>query len=120
MSLWNQYLRKRGVSEALDDESNPVDKFKFNTDDEDYAEDYEKVQTELFKVVFAKYPTETVDFLNTIAGRGDEEVTNLLRKMRKDKGTKLPRRPEHPTDGHEFVPSTADRGHEEGGENNDQ
>lgn len=100
----------------MDDGSNPVDKFRFNTGEEDYAEDYEKVQQELFKVVLSKYPNETLDFLNTIAQRGDEEITNLLRKMRKDKGMRLPREPQHPTDGDEVVPSMADRGHDQGGE----
>lgn len=112
MSIWKDYLRKRQLLEGLADGGDPVAKFKFNgEDDEDYAEDYEKIQQELFKVVMSKYPNETVDFLNTLASRGDEEVSSLLRKMKKDKGTKLPREPQHPTDGHEVVPSSADSGH---------
>jgi hypothetical protein len=59
-----------------------------------------------------KYPNETVDFLNTIAKRGDEEVRSLVRKMRRDKGPKLPKEPQHPTDGDEVVPAMADRGHD--------
>lgn len=111
MSFWKEYVRRRRVQEGMEDGSSPVDRFKFNTDDEDFAEDYEKVQTELFKLVFSKYPNETVDFLNTIAQRGDEEIAGLLRKMKKDKGTKLPKEPRHPTDGHEIVPSKADVAH---------
>jgi tRNA G46 methylase TrmB len=111
MSVWKEYLRRRELREGLADGGDPVAKFKFNTDDEDYAEDYEKVQQELFKTVMSKYPNETLDFLNTIAQRGDEEIASLLRKMKKDKGPKLPHEPQHPTEGDEVVPSTADTGH---------
>jgi hypothetical protein len=111
MSAWKQYMNKRQLREGLADGHNPVDKFRFNTRDEDHAEDYEKTQTELFKTVMSKYPNETQEFLNSLAQRGDEEIANLLRKMRKDKGPRLPREPRHPTDGDEVVPSTADTGH---------
>lgn len=119
MSEWQKYLEKRAYLEGLGDTGggSPVDRFKFNTDDEDMAEDHEHVQQELFKVVIGKYPEETMDFLNTIANRGDEEVASLLRRVRKDKSSRLPREPKHPSDGDEFVPSSADIAHnpEQGG-----
>ncbi len=112
MSIWKEYLRKRNIAEGISDGDDPVAKFKFNSEDEDYAEDYEHVQQELFKVVLSKYPNETLDFLNTIANRGDSEISNLLRKMKKEKSSnRLPRDPQHPTDGHEVVPASADTGH---------
>jgi hypothetical protein len=111
MSVWKNWLTKRRFIEGLGDDTNPADKFKFNTDDDDFGEDYERVQSELFKVIINKYPDEAMDFFNTIAGRGDEEVASLLRKLRTDKSPRLPRQPQHPTDGDEVVPSTADTGH---------
>lgn len=112
MSVWQDFIKNRRVRESFEDGSDPVSKFKFNTDDEDYSEDYEKVQQELFKTIMSKYPEECLDFLNTIANRGDQEVSNLLRKMKKEKSSnRLPKEPQHPTDGHEFVPSMADTGH---------
>lgn len=113
MSHWKEFMRRRQLSEGLASGVSPVDKFRFNTDDadDDVAQDHEKLQHELFKVVMSKYPNETMDFLNTIANRGDEEVSSLLRKVRRDKGPKLPKEPQHPTDGDEVVPSMADRGH---------
>lgn len=109
MSLWQKYTKTRAIREGLGD--SPVDKFKFNSDDDGFAEDHEKLQQELFKAVISKYPEETMDFFNTIANRGDEEVAGLMKKMSKEKGFRLPKEPQHPTDGHEFVPSTADIGH---------
>lgn len=112
MSVWKQFIKNRSIKEGLEDGSDPVAKFKFNGDDNDYAEDYEKVQQELFKTIMSKYPNECIDFLNTIANRGDEEVSSLLRKMKKEKSSnRLPREPQHPTDGHEVMPSSADTGH---------
>ena len=116
MSAWKDYKKKQRLREGLADGQNPVDRFRFNTNDEDYAEDYEKTQVELFKVAMSKYPTETQDFLNGLAQRGDEEIANLLRKVRKDKTTKLPKAPQHPTDGDEIVPFTADSGYDSNGE----
>jgi hypothetical protein len=111
MSFWERYVERRKMREGLGDGDSPVDRFRFNTDDDDVGEDHEKVQQELFKVVMGKYPQEAVDFLNTIAQRGDEEVASLLRRMKKEKGPRLPRGPQHPTDGDEVVPATADTGH---------
>lgn len=117
MSVWRNYLKQRRLREGLADGHDPVDKFKFNTDDEDFAEDHEKVQQELIKTVLNKYPEETMDFLSTIANRGDEEVSSLLRRLRKERGSRLPREPQHPSSGDEVVPSSADVAHNpEGGD----
>jgi hypothetical protein len=110
MSAWRQFVKKRRVLEGLSDDGDPVSKFKFNSSDDDFGEDYEKTQTELFKVILNKYPEETLDFFNTIANRGDEEVGALLKQMGNNRGHRLPQEPKHPTDGHEVVPSSADRG----------
>lgn len=121
MSHWQQYVKNKKFYENIDaelDSQDPVNKFKFNGEDEDYAEDYEKIEKELFGIVMRKYPNESIDFLNTLASRGDQEVSSLLRKLKKEKSSnRLPREPRHPTDGHEVAPSLADTGHnpDEGG-----
>jgi hypothetical protein len=112
MSVWKQFLKNRHVRESLEDGSDPTARFKFNSEDDDYAEDYERVQQELFKIVLSKYPNECLDFLNMIANRGDEEISGLLRKMKKEKSSgRLPKEPQHPTDGDEVVRAAADVGH---------
>lgn len=106
MSMFSNWLKKRMINEDDD----PTSSFKFNTDDSDYAQDHDKLMTELIKTVLRKYPDETMDFLNTIAGRGDAEVAGLLRKSQRGQGPRLAREPSHPTQA-EVVPSTADTGH---------
>jgi hypothetical protein len=115
--MFQEWLKQRKIKEEFGMGSEPVDQFKFNTDDQDFADDHEHIQKELFKVVMSKYPEETLQFLNEIAARGDEEVASLLRKMQKD-GPRQMQEPSHPTDGDEVVPSGADTGYG-GGEGDD-
>lgn len=93
--------------------TDPVSKFKFD-DNDDCGTDYEHTQQELFKVVMSKYPEEAIEFLNGIAQRGDEEVASLLSKLQKDKPIEM-EEPDHPSSGHEIVPSLADTGYDPGG-----
>ena len=119
--MFQEWLRKRGVKESFGDEADPVDGFKFGGSDDDYADDYENIQKELFKSVMSKYPDEAMEFFNGIAQRGDEEIAMLLSKLQQDKPNQS-REPSHPSDGDEIVPSNADTGFggegggEEGGE----
>lgn len=109
MSLWQNYAKKRSLKEGLGDEGgSPVDKFKFNKNDDDFAQDYEHIHEELFKLALGKYPQETIDFFNTLANRGDEEISTLLRKISKEKGSRLPKEPRHPSDVDAFVLPAAD------------
>lgn len=111
MSVWKQFIKNRRIKESLEDGEDPAARFKFNDDEDDYADDYEKVQEEIFKTIMSKYPNECLDFISTIANRGDQEIANLLRRMKKNKSSnRLPREPQHPSDGHEVVPSAADSG----------
>ncbi len=107
MSMFRDWLRIRQMREGIDD---AVDRFKFDADDEDYADDYEHLQQEVFKAVMSKYPDETLEFLNGIAARGDEEVAELLRKMQRGKPEKQ-KEPRHPNQDDEVVPSSADTGY---------
>lgn len=118
MSMWNQWKRKRDINEGLGDGANPVDNFKFNDGGDDYAADYEQIQKELFSIVLSKYPEETMQFLDGIAQRGDEEVLSLLRKLQQESPSNDSEgnRPRNPP---EVVPSAADSGHggdEDGGD----
>jgi len=110
MSIFRDWLERRKLKEELNDGGEPVDSFKFNTDDQDYADDHEHLEQELFKAVMSKYPEEAEEFLNGIAQRGDEEIANLLRKLRKDQPMQM-KEPQHPTDGDEVVPPGADTGY---------
>jgi len=110
MSMFKDWMRRRNLREGLADSGEPMDGFKLNSDDNDFAADHEHIQKELFKTILTKYPDETMQFLNGIAQRGDEEVANLLSKMRREKKTQF-KEPKHPTDGDEVVPSGADSGY---------
>lgn len=109
---FQQWLKLRRLKEGLGDGGgNPAeDGFKFNQDDNDVGDDYEHIQQELFKTIYSKYPDETMQFLNGIAQRGDEEVAALVRRLRKDKRPVQFKEPQHSTDGDEVVPSNADTG----------
>jgi hypothetical protein len=88
----------------------PIDDFKFNSGEEDFADDYENIKQELFDAVLSKYPEETMQFLNGIAERGDEEIASLLSKLQQEEPNEL-KEPKHPTDVDEIVPSGADTGY---------
>lgn len=115
MSTWNKWKRNRYLKEDGNEPSNPVDNFKFNRNDNDYADDYQHLQQELFTTVYSKYPEECMQFLNGIAQRGDEEILMLLRKLQKDVPTGSPKGNE-PRNPPEVVPPESDTGHGGGGE----
>ncbi len=111
MSQFKEWIKNRRLKEDLEDGQDPVSNFKFNADDHDYADDQDQTESELFKVVLRKYPEETMDFLHTIAQRGDEEISSLLRKLDKGQGPRLSKEPRHPSDDNEVVPFEADTGY---------
>jgi hypothetical protein len=108
--MFHKWLEKRWSEEFGSD--GPIANFQSSNDD-DFADDHEHLQQELFKCVMSKYPDDTLEFLNGIAQRGDEEVASLLRKFQKNKPNQMAE-PRHPSDNDEVVPSSADMGH--GGE----
>lgn len=117
MSMFKDWLRKKGYYESFSDGDNPIEKFNFNRDnDTDFAIDQDRTEVDLFKMIIRKYPEETEDFFQTIARRGDSEVLNLLKKLDRNKTPKLSRPPRHPSDTHEIVPSSADSSHNSMGE----
>ena len=109
MSLFQKWLRVR------EDMDSAADQFKFDSED-DFADDYEHVQQELFKAVMSKYPQETMQFLDGVAQRGDSEIAELLNKLNREKGPSSSRPPQHRHDPDEVVPAVADRGHSDSGE----
>lgn len=111
MSMFSDWMRRKKLSEGLGNAGDPDDGFDLNSDDSnDFAVDHEHVKKELFNVVMSKYPDETMQFLDGIAQRGDEEVSSLLGKLRRDKKS-TSTQPRHPFDGDEVVPSAADSGY---------
>ena len=110
MSMFKDWMKRRMLREGLADSGEPMDGFKLGSDDNDFAGDHEHLQKELFKTVLNKYPDETMQFLNGIAQRGDEEVANLLSKLRREKKDTY-REPQHSGEGDEVVPSSADSGY---------
>ena len=110
MSVWKQWVKKKLIEQEFGDDSDPGSKFKFDQQDDDFADDYDHVQSELFKTVLSKYPEETMAFLNNIADRGDEEIGELLRKMQKEKGPSQAKEPSHPSEKDEVMPASADTG----------
>jgi len=110
MSMFKEWMKRKKLREGLGDSGEPVDGFKLNGDDNDFAVDHEHLQKELFKTIMSKYPDETMQFVNGIAQRGDEEVAALLSKLKREKKPQFSE-PRHPTDGDEVVPSGADSGY---------
>lgn len=115
--MFKEWAKKRKIREDFDNDIGAADKFKFNVGEEDYADDHDHVEKELFKAVMSKYPEESMEFLNNIAARGDEEIASLLRKLNKG-GPEESKEPQHQSDGDEVVPYGSDSGFggEEGGE----
>lgn len=113
MSSFQSWLKKRIVRENLSDVSNRADGFGFGKTTDHEAEDYERVQQELFKLVLNKYPDETMEFLNGIGQRGDQEISELLSKLRtSNQPTNFPK-PEHPEAQDKVVVTPmADRSHD--------
>jgi len=109
MSIFKDYMRRRQVKEGMGEGGDPIDDFKFNSGDEDFADDYDNIKQELFDAVLSKYPEETMQFLNGIAQRGDEEIASLLSKLQQERPGEV-KEPHHPTDYDEIVPSGADSG----------
>lgn len=103
MSMFQTWLRRKRMYEGLGDAGNL-------NGGEDFAVDHERIQTELFKTLMSKYPDETMQFVNGIAQRGDEEVASLLSKLKRDKKPQF-NEPSHPSDGDEVVPANADTGY---------
>lgn len=110
MSMFADWLEKKRLRESLEDGDDPVSNFRFNNDDDDFSDDQDQVQAELFKTVLRKYPEETMDFLHTIAQRGDTEISALLNKIDKGRGPRLNKEPRHPSDYDEVMPPIADTG----------
>lgn len=110
MNTFSDWLKKRRLIEDNTDFKDPVSNFNFNEPELDYADDQGKVEVELFQTVMRKYPEETMDFLSSLAQKGDNEVGTLLRKLDRE-GPKLGKKPEHPSDKQEVVPPLADMAH---------
>lgn len=86
MSLWKNWIKNKTIREEIDD----------------FGIDHDKIQADLFRVVMEKYPEETMRFLQDISERGDEEVKNLLNKMRKTSPSS--------SEKDEVIPAVADTG----------
>jgi hypothetical protein len=108
MSLFQNWIKRRQLVEDMDGGGDPAARFK-SANDDDFADDYEHIQQELFKTVMSKYPDESIEFFNTLAMRGDEEVAALLKKVQKDKPNQMSE-PRHSSEDDEVVPSSADCG----------
>jgi hypothetical protein len=110
MYNFTDWLNNKRLKENMNDEENFVDKYKFNDQDADYADDHDKVKKDLFDVAIKKYPEETLDFFHTLAQRGDNEIVVMLRKIDKNHFLRLGKKPEHPEEKEEVKPPEADSG----------
>lgn len=115
MGLFAKWRERREMREGFDDIGSPEDKFKFNRDD-DVADDQDKTKKELIDIVLSKYPEETMQFLDGIAQRGDEEIKSLVMRLKAEPKPNSFREPMHPTEGDEVVPNIADTGRMDSGE----
>lgn len=101
MSIFQDWLKRRDYREASFD----------RMDSDDFAKDFDRLQNELMKTVFTKYPEETMQFLEGIAQRGDQEINNMLKQLRSGNRPMQNKEPQHPSDGDEVVPAAADTGY---------
>ena len=114
MNTFIRWIQQKKFIEDIEDIQNPSDRFKLNNSD-DLGSDYDHTLQELMKVVMSKYERETMQFLNGIAARGDQEVANLVKKLDKEVKPIPTAEPRHPTEGDEVVPPNADTGHSDSG-----
>lgn len=101
--MFKNWLNRRRMLEGLGDAGG----FGINPSN-DYGVDQEKVKKQLFDLIMSKYPEEMDQFLNGIAHRGDQEISNLLSKLgKKVRGFA---RPNHDKDIENIVPPKSDSG----------
>jgi len=110
MKTFEKWLERKRLSEEFD---TPDDGFKINNG-QDSGTDYDHTLQELMKVVMSKYEQETLQFLQRIADRGDEEIINLVAKLKHEERPVSHQKPSHSND--EVVPSFADTGHGQEGD----
>src|SRR3990170_5199924 len=115
MKTFVKWVQHKKLIEDIEDIQNPSDRFKLNNSD-DLGSDYDHTLQELMKVVMSKYERETMQFLQGLSQRGDEEITNLMGRLGKEAKPVDMKRPQHPTEGDEVVPPNADVGHSDSGE----
>lgn len=114
MGYFTEWLDKKCISEEIEDIGSPADAYRFNSEEDGMvANDHDQIKSELFRLVYDKYTAETMQFLDGIAQRGDEEVNNLLKKLKANSPSDF-KEPRHPSDSDEVVPPEADTG--QGGE----
>jgi hypothetical protein len=84
MGNFTKWLKRTGrLSEDIN--SDPTDKFKFNSDG-DTPRDYERDCQELTKDLITRYHTEFFQFVKQLSDeRGDDELGDLLEKIQLEK-----------------------------------
>lgn len=113
--FYNWLVIKKAIEEGFDEPSDPTDKFKFNNADDrsNVADDYEKTQKEVTKVVMTKYHSQFMRFLRQLSEEhSDGELQGLIRKLETDKSSGYTKswKPNHPSNKDDVVPPEADRG----------
>lgn len=110
--FWDWVKKHHPYIEGVDDDTDPADKFRFSTDDElDYAQDHEKIRSELFKTVLAKYPEESMKFFQRLAHK-DQEIAEMVKKMGRPDSRSFKHVGNSSDD--EVVPPSADVGYSSG------
>lgn len=107
-----EWLREKKLVEFDDtaDAMDPTDRFKHNPDS-DFAQDHDKAQQEIIKVLCTKYHKQFMIFLNQLADEHrDRELEELTSQLQTDTATGRGWRPKHDSDKDRFMPPTADRG----------
>lgn len=114
MNIYEKWLVKRRLREENGFEKEAAAQFLSNQEDEVISDDQEKIRQELFTLVCNKYPGETMQFLDGMAQRGDEEINNLMSKIRGGNLSSKVKEPKHPSEKPVVVPPLADSGSGEG------
>ena len=112
ITTWEEYQKHREMLENYDDVDGSTSRFDLNRDD-DLGNDYDHTLQEIMKVIMSKYEHETLQFLRNIAGRGDQEINDLISKLGKDNKPEVNKKPRHKQDSDEVVPPESDTGYSE-------
>lgn len=111
MYNFKEWINKRRLKEALSVDGEKNFDITSMTHDNDFAQDNDHLEFEIFKLIKRKFPEDMRDFFDTLTQKGDNEINSLIKKFHKT-ATDVGLNPEHPEEEKdEISPSSADSGY---------
>lgn len=108
---FKEWINKRRLKEALSVDGEKNFDIRSSSNDNDFAQDNDHLEFEIFKLIKRKFPDDLRDFFDTLTQKGDNEMNSLIKKFNRT-ATDIGINPEHPEeDKDEIAPSSADSGY---------